>query len=288
MSDTTDCPVIEAELLTPVVSLSVGGPIAELSEWAIEPIHGGAGDTLGVYRVAGEVTKDGTAAPWSVILKVIGRPERGGELVDWNYWRREALFYQSDLVAALPRGLERPHCLGVAARPGDQLWLWLEDIDERIAEWTLDDYGRVAYRVAGFKTLPISVGNRSPMSGGSAERMAARQDRRRGQCRRLAAHRGAKPDGAASVPPDVSDWILQTWAHRERYLRILDRLPQTLCHADVFRRNVLIQRHRDSFVLIDWAFIGEGAIGEEFAPLIQGSLLFFEVELNAAHEPRSK
>ena len=167
MSDTTDCPVIEAELLTPVVSLSVGGPIAELSEWAIEPIHGGAGDTLGVYRVAGEVTKDGTAAPWSVILKVIGRPERGGELVDWNYWRREALFYQSDLVAALPRGLERPHCLGVAARPGDQLWLWLEDIDERITEWTLDDYGRVAYRVAGFNS-PISVGNRSPMSGGSA------------------------------------------------------------------------------------------------------------------------
>ena len=152
MSDTTQGPVIEADLLTPVVSLSVGRPIAELSEWAIEPIHGGAGDTLGVYRVAGEVMKDGTAVPWSVILKVIGRPERGGELVDWNYWRREALFYQSDLVAELPRGLERPHCLGVAARPGDQLWLWLEDIDERIAEWTLDDYGRVAYRVAGFNS----------------------------------------------------------------------------------------------------------------------------------------
>src|SRR4051794_18242744 len=90
MFDTTHCPVIEADLLTPVVSLALGWPIAELSEWAIEPIHGGAGDTLGVYRVAGEVVQDRTAVAWSVILKVIGRPERGGEFVDWNYWRREA------------------------------------------------------------------------------------------------------------------------------------------------------------------------------------------------------
>jgi hypothetical protein len=283
MSDTTHCPVIAADLLTPVVSLSVGRPIAELSEWAIEPIHGGAGDNLGVYRVAGEVVEDGTAVPWSVILKVIGRPERGGELVDWNYWRREALFYQSDLAAELPRGLERPRCLGVAVRPVDQLWLWLEDIDERIAEWTLDDYGRVANRIAGFNSPYLSGG---PIPD---ERWLSR-----------GWLRGKTVDAASSVallptavhhpmvrralPPDVSDWILQTWAHREHYLRILDRLPQTLCHADVFRRNVLIRRHRDSFVLIDWAFVGESAIGVELVPLVQGSLLFFEVELNAAHD----
>jgi hypothetical protein len=47
---------------------------------------------------------------------------------------------------------------------------------------------------------------------------------------------------------------------------------------------VLIRRHRDSFVLIDWAFVGESAIGVELVPLVQGSLLFFEVELNAAHD----
>jgi hypothetical protein len=87
-----------------------------------------------------------------------------------------------------------------------------------------------------------------------------------------------------AFPPDVLDWILQTWADRERYLRVLDRLPQTLCHADVFKRNVLIRSHQDSFVLIDWAFVGTGAIGVELVPLIQGSLLFFEVGLNEAHD----
>jgi hypothetical protein len=283
MSETTDIPVIEAELLTPLVSRAIGRSVATLSDWAIEPIHGGAGDTLGVYRIAGEVVQDGTAVPWSVILKVIGRPERGGELVDWNYWRREALYYQSDLAAELPPGLERPHCFGVAERPGDQLWLWLEDIEERITGWTLDDYGRVAYRIAGFNT-PFLCGEPIPqhcwLSRGWMRSKIVNAASAVASLPTAVRH----PMVRRALPPDVSDWILQTWADRDHYLRVLDRLPRTLCHADVFRRNVLIRRHADACVLIDWAFVGEGAIGQELVPLIQGSRLFFEVGLDSVRD----
>lgn len=281
MSDATHSPVIQADLLTSVVSSSFGRPIDELGDWAVEAIHGGAGDTLGVYRVAGEVVQDGAESPWSVILKVIGRPERGGELVDWNYWRREAMLYQSELAAELPEGLERPRCLGVTDQSADQLWLWLEDIEERVADWTLDDYGRVAYRVAGLNS-PYLAGEPVPGDGWLSRGWL--RGKMEEAARAVAVLPGAlhHPMVRRALPPDVSDWILQTWADREHYLRILDRLPRTLCHIDVFRRNVLFRRHQDSCVLIDWAFVGEGAIGEDLAPLIQGSLLFFEVELDAA------
>jgi Phosphotransferase enzyme family len=283
MPDTTRVPTIEADVLTPVISLSLRRPVPVAGTWAIEPIHGGAGDTLGVYRVAGEVVAEGASMPWSVILKVIGKPARGGDVVDWNYWRREALLYQSDLFAELPQGLERPRCLGVAEHSGDQLWLWLEDIDERHAAWTLDDYGRVAFRVGHFNTAHL-CGQPVPefpwLSRGWLR--AKIQDAAGAVASMPSALR--HPMVRRALPPDVSAWILQTWADRDHYLRILDRLPHTLCHGDVFRRNALLRQQEDSFALIDWAFVGEGAIGEELVSLIQGSLLFFEIGLESAPE----
>ena len=64
------------------------------------------------------------------------------------------------------------------------------------------------------------------------------------------------------------------------FLAALDRLPQTICHHDAFRRNLFDRRGSDGTeqtVAVDWAFAGSGAVGADLAPLIVGSLLFDEV-----------
>ena len=56
------------------------------------------------------------------------------------------------------------------------------------------------------------------------------------------------------------------WRDRELFREALGQIPQTLCHNDAFRRNVL---HSDAgVVLLDWALAGRGGLGEELVSLV--------------------
>jgi hypothetical protein len=92
----------------------------------------------------------------------------------------------------------------------------------------------------------------------------------------------AGPDGPPVLwdlyPPSVIDELRRLWDERERFLTALDRLPQTLCHHDTFRRNLLVRRgpEGEELVAVDWAYAGHGAVGEELEQLVVASLFFFE------------
>jgi hypothetical protein len=70
----------------------------------------------------------------------------------------------------------------------------------------------------------------------------------------------------------VSGWL------RERFLTALDRLPQTFCHLDAFRRNLLhrAEPEGEEVVAIDWSYAGHGAVGQDLGQLVVASLQFFE------------
>jgi Ser/Thr protein kinase RdoA (MazF antagonist) len=79
--------------------------------------------------------------------------------------------------------------------------------------------------------------------------------------------------------------LTRLWDEREVFLSALARLPQTFCHRDAFRRNLLLCQSPDRIArptLIDWEFAGIGAIGEELAALVAASLMFYEVDLAQA------
>jgi hypothetical protein len=86
-------------------------------------------------------------------------------------------------------------------------------------------------------------------------------------------------------PGDAPDRFFRLWKERDLFFDALDRLPQTICHLDVFRRNLFARKTAEGdnqTVAVDWAFAGRGAIGEELVPLIVASLMFYEVGLDQA------
>jgi hypothetical protein len=86
-------------------------------------------------------------------------------------------------------------------------------------------------------------------------------------------------------PDSAVRGLLRLWEERATFLDALDRLPQTFCHRDAFAGNLFALHgvdSREQMGAIDWANTGVGALGEEPAALVGGSLVFFEIEASAA------
>ena len=220
--------------------------------------------TLGVWRVR--------AGRESAILKVLsgeGVERRDAwaasdDPAHWNYWRRESLFYQSDLPAILGHaGLESPRLLQVVERTPSQTAIWLEDVEGRRGDvWSLDDH-RCAARALG------------RAHGLAAARTELRE--RTWLSRRFLRAYSDKPvrwdlleDDDTWRHPLVAECLGERVRESGRQLHaecewlqgIMESLPRTLCHLDFWPMN-LVRRHNGALVALDWGFLGDGAIGED-------------------------
>ncbi len=241
--------------------------------------------TGGIYHVQGRARDGDHDLLWSVILKILPETAAHAMPAGVRYWRREALCYASGLLDDLPGGVAAPRYLGGSDRPGEGVWLWLEDLGQaHDAPWSLAQYALVARHLGRFNgayltghSLPrdpwLSTGWLRGWLALTADAMAQLpllQDR-------PLVRRGYSPRAVAG--------ITQLWDEREQFLSALDHLPQTFCHYDAFRRNLFLCHGPDGAdrpTFIDWEFAGIGAIGAELAALVAASLIFYEVDLAQA------
>jgi hypothetical protein len=279
--DAHDLAGVDTATLQPMVRALLGEPAAVVAEeWSCRPLGGGASEGLGLYRVAGSARVSAATHPWAIICKVCAATD-GTDPEAWNYPAREGLAYGSGLLAALPGGLATPRCLTVAAQPDGTTRLWLEAVaDAHPGPWPRDRYA-LAARHLGHLNGAYLTGTPLPdqpwLSRGWLRDFVEPSGPDVAALERLAGP-GASPLARQLYPSPVVIEITRLWTERERFLAALDRLPQTFCHLDAFRRNLLLRARPEGeeLVAIDWSYAGHGAVGQDLGQLVVASLYFFE------------
>lgn len=285
--------IIELSDLTPVVQTALGRQNIEVSDWLCQPLSGGTAQYnaggLGVYRLSGTARNADGFHPWSLILKGSSGAAQSGknDPTQLMYWKREVLALQSGLLNELPGSLSAPRCYGIVERPNDTFWLWLEDIQESSAPWTVARYGLAARHLGQFNGASLAG---HPLLEG---RPWFTQGRTRpwieGLARFVERHQlnADTPIGRQLLPANCLDRALRLWADRQRLLQALDRLPICVCHHDAGRRNLLARDQKDGAaetVAIDWALIGFGRIGQDIGITTASSLWFLDADASWARE----
>jgi hypothetical protein len=193
--------------------------------------------------------------------------------------------YRSEWFDDLPGGLAAPRSFDVVEHPDGTCWIWLEDVTDEIgSHWPLEHCGVVACHLGQFNGAYLvdrPLPSWSWLSSGWLRHNTENCAPALMPFRNSLDH----PLVRRWLPGDASDGFFRLWEERGVYLDALDRLPQTLCHFDIFRRNLFARRTAGGdhqTVAIDWAFAGRGAVGEELVPLVLASLIFYEVGLDKA------
>jgi hypothetical protein len=250
-------------------------PALTVIDYDAQPLTAGNLGAAGLYRVTGTARSDKAGAiPFALILKGLRPgPHAPDDPTAWNYWRREALAYQSGLLGpVLPRGLAAPRFGGAFSEEGGGVVLFLEEVpDEAPGAWPAERYAELAALLARFNV----AGARQDLSAYPwlLNEGWLRTALWTGDIAMREAHKaGAWERLRPWFPADTVE-VLRGLTTREGALlrQRLDALPRALCHFDAHRTNVLTRGH--DLVLIDWAFPGLGAVGEEIGHLFAVSPL---------------
>lgn len=168
------------------------------------------------------------------------------------YWRREPCVYESRLIERVP-AVRAPRRRGLFERPDGSVALWLEALREPVR--SIEGYG--------------------------------------GAARNLGRMQGA----LATALPD-EPWLSRRWLRayldlrleltgprseeREAALRALEAAPQTFCHLDFYPANLF--GDGGETILVDWAYCGLGALGEDPGNFVPDTLLDGFVAVEEADE----
>jgi hypothetical protein len=239
-----------------------------------------AGDGA-LYALSGTAHVGAAERPWRAVLRMLAPVAGRDDPTHIQYWKREPLLYGSGLLDDLPGGLRAPRCYGCHELADGTVWLWLEQIREDgegswpLARWALAARHLGQFNGAYLAGRPLP---RAPWLGGR-------------RLRTWLAHHGplvaqiaaapTRPDLRRFWPRGVVDAILRLWDEREGFLTALERLPQTFCHGDAMRRNLLAHRRPDGAeetVGIDWEYTGYLAAGEEVGQTLSVAGAFFHLD----------
>jgi hypothetical protein len=284
-SYTSQLAAIDEATLTPLVRSTLNSQTVEVLDWNREQLHGGVGVGTAIYRFSGEGHDQGLQAPWSLILKTLCPQADNTDVSAWSYYKREIDAYRSGWLDDLPGGLAAPRCFGVSEYPDGVCWIWLEDVEEEIGtHWPLEQYGVVARHTGQFNGAYLVEGAMPSwpwLSEGWLRGYVALSAPTIPRIRSSLDH----PLVRRGWPGDASDRLFRLWEERDLFFDTLDRLPQTRCHLDLFRRNLFARKTAegdDETVVIDWAFAGRSAIGMDLVALVLASIAFNEVDLAQA------
>lgn len=281
-----DTEMLDAARLTPIVRQALGRETAQVTRWEQTALHGIGGGIGGnqVLLLEGEADALGEVLPWRLIAKVL-RPQAVDQMNGPHYWLREVEVYRSGFAATLTGQLTVPRCYGIE-QSESACWLWLEYVEETSeSRWTNDQFLKSARHLGQFngsylaaESLPVYDWMSQDWHRRNLTQIIPLMEQFQSAIQHPLYQRG--------FPGDSHAYILGLWAERETFLGALDQLPQTICHYDAFRRNLLARG--DETVALDWTFVGPGPLGADLAGMLWVSFVFNNLsaaQLEALTEP---
>ena len=257
----------------------MGGPADEVTPLTHNPLNAVTG---GIWRVevggrtaVVKVLTDGSThdgpAWWSA---------SDDDATHWNWWRREACVYADDLAQWFrPHGIDAPPLLALDQRDDGTVVLWLDWVDGCPgADVEVDGLAELAGRLGQVQARLAADGpdghvlrDTTWLSRGYLDRYSASKpideirldDDKAWTHPRVAAHLGR-----------LREPLRRLHHARGHYVELAARCPRTLCHLDLWPANLTRRAEGDGggFVLFDWSFCGDGALGEDVANLIPDSV----------------
>jgi len=259
--------------LAPLVARALGRERVALGAWRWAPLatdlyH--AERTLA--RCTGTARAGGELVPWSLVLKIVRPPPGAGD----DGWDREACAYRSGLLADLPGGLAAPRCLAVDTGADGSAWLWLEDVADRFGgRWPLAQYGRAARHLGQFNGAYLA-GRQLPTDPWLVRQWTTRHSEPAKMPAAVAELATLMDDPRArqAFPAPLLAAMPRLLHDEPRFVDLLARLPQTLCHHDAARANLLARRAGRALetVALDWESLGPGTVGADLASLVCGTI----------------
>jgi hypothetical protein len=201
----------------------------------------------------------------------------------WNYWHREAEFYADQALRTSLEDTGLDLASAEVQERSDGASLWLEDVTGVAGtEFGLADHVATAGALGRWQGRSVR-----PAPGWASQRFLRDYSTSRPVDLCLVDDDDAwnQPLVRAAWPGDLRSGWQRLLAHREQLLTLMERLPRTLCHLDAWVSNV-IRRPSGEVVLLDWAFAGDGAIGEDLGNYLPDAVfdLFWPAEQLAALE----
>ena len=290
---------MDAAELSAIVSRALGEQV-RVERWQAI-LLGGLDSSLfagGVYRVSGTaVAANNSQCDWAVFVKNLRSPEglslpdgttlsrERAEIQDaFIYWRREAFVADSNLLSKLPAGLAAPRSLGTIQISDGELCLWQEMLPPDDHTWTWSDYREAAYRLGQWQGQTLTAQSLTGQSHANLPWVS--QNWLAGWTEGsliyitdlIAGMNGWQhPLLLSHFAPDELAQLQQLWEERHTLLAQLATLPKTLCHLDAYRANMVW--HDSDLVLLDWAYLGYAALGEELAAFVGATLWLDHVPL---------
>jgi hypothetical protein len=265
---------IDMTILTDVVRQDQRNPGLEITEWSLRRISGkGMRNAEGLWLFSGQGLAAETVQAWSVVLKILNRPEEESPQDEGSYWKREVLLAQSGLLERLPGLVRAAHFYRTDEYP-DSIWLWMEHIAEPQPEpWSLEQCAFAACQLgrssgAWLKEMPYKVepwfARRHYLSWLPLINVEKDWD---------------FPLNRTHVPAELRRRYDQLWAEREVFYKVLDALPKVFSHFDFQCRNLFLRKdftRQDQLVAIDWASCGMGPLGAELNGLVADNEIMLE------------
>ena len=235
----------------------------------------GQGD---VFFVEIDASIRGTNRPISLVCKRLPYNEEHLDSHSLWYWRREAEVY-GDLLAGnrdLPGGITAPSCYKIA-EGDEQIWLVLEHVQgANLQDFSYDELLESARRIGHFNGYYAAHTDEAAKFGHWTSRDWIKNWGNRSNIDEAWTRYREDFDASEYVRKASPQEVVKTRLDLARAARDLpdryDTLPKTLCHLDVFHKNML-RGQSNQLVLIDWAFTGIEIIGADLSCLVNFALL---------------